>query len=143
MGNETDFPVDRRAIGTFADIVALAPEHEAVLKALRALALELHPALIEVARPGDRAVSWGWGPKKMSEAYVYALPYKTHVNLGFYRGAFLHDPTGLLKGTGKAMRHLTLHGPDEIGGAAMRALWVAAREERREALGLRIVDAKG
>jgi len=78
-----------KAVGTFAQIVALAPQHEALLRALRALAFALHPDLVEVSRPGDRAVSWGWGPKKLSEAYACALPYRDHVNLAFYRGAEL------------------------------------------------------
>jgi len=125
-------------IGTFEDIVALAPKHEAVLRALRALAVQVHPDHVEVARPGDRAVSWGWGPKKMSEAYAYALPYKNHVNLGFYRGADLPDPEGRLKGTGKAMRNVSIRSAEEVADPALRALIVAAREERRAALGLGI-----
>lgn len=123
-------------IGTFEDIVALAPEHETTLLALRGLAREIHPGHIEVARPGDRAVSWGWGPKKMSEAYAYALPYKDHVNLGFYRGADLPDPHGMLKGTGKAMRHLSIRHPEDLNHPDVRALIIAAREERRKGLGL-------
>lgn len=122
------------AIGTFDQIVALAPRHEALLRALRALACDLHPGLVEVARPGDRAVSWGWGPKKMREAYACALPYRDHVNLAFYRGAVLPDPGGLLRGTGKAMRHVSIVRLDQLGDPAIRALLVAAREERREAL---------
>jgi len=122
-------------IGTFEDIVALAPQHEAVLRALRALAFGLHPELVEVARPGDRAVSWGIGPKKMSEAYAYALPYEKHVNLGFYRGASLADPTQRLKGTGKALRHLSLIDAGAVDHPDIRALLVAARLERVAALG--------
>jgi hypothetical protein len=123
-------------IGTFEDIVALAPAHEPLLRALRALAFQLHPELVEVARPGDKAVSWGWGPRKMSEAYAYALPYTGHVNLGFYRGAFLPDPAGRLKGTGAALRHVSLKTAAELSDPAIRALMVAARDERRAALGL-------
>jgi hypothetical protein len=122
-------------IGTFEDIVRLAQQHEAVLRALRRLAVSLHPELVEVARPGDRAVSWGHGPKKMSEAYAYALPYEKHVNLGFYQGATLADPAGLLKGTGKALRHHSLSSAEEVDRPEIRALMVAAREERRMALG--------
>ncbi len=124
------------AAGTFAQIVALAPQHEALVLALRALAFALHPDVVEVSRPGDRAVSWGWGPKKMSEAYACALPYRDHVNLAFYRGAELPDPEGLLRGTGKAMRHVPLVGADQLDAPAIRALLVAAREERRLALRL-------
>ncbi|WP_294250527.1 DUF1801 domain-containing protein [uncultured Sphingomonas sp.] len=124
------------AIGTFDQIVALAPRHDALLRALRALAFDLHPGLFEVSRPGDRAVSWGWGPKKMSDAYACALPYRDHVNLAFYRGADLPDLAGLLRGTGKSMRHVPLTAPEEVDAPAIRALLVAAREERRLALGL-------
>ena len=123
-------------IGSFDDIVALAPAQEAVLRALRALAFELHPRLVEVSRPGDRAVSWGWGAKKMSEAYAFALPYRSHVNLGFYRGAALPDPDGLLRGTGKAMRHVQVRDIEDVAVPGLRALMLAAREERRVALGL-------
>ena len=114
----------------------MAPAHEALLRLLRAMAFELHPGLVEVARPGDKAVSWGWGPKKMSEAYAYALPYAGHVNLGLYRGAFLPDPDRRLKGTGAALRHVSLKTPEEVNDPAIRALMLAAREERRAALNL-------
>lgn len=122
------------AIGTFDQIIALEPQHEAVLRALRALVMALHPECVERSRPGDRAVSWGWGPKKMSEAYAYALPYTGHVNLGFYQGARLADPMGKLRGTGKAMRHLPISRIDQLDDPAVRDLLIAAREERRRAL---------
>jgi hypothetical protein len=123
-------------VGTFEQIIALEPQHDALLRALRVLAFELHPNLVEVSRPGDRAVSWGWGPKKMSEAYACALPYKDHVNLAFYRGANLADSSGKLRGTGKAMRHMPLTQIDQIGDVAVHDLLLAAREERRQALRL-------
>ncbi|WP_313538186.1 DUF1801 domain-containing protein [Sphingomonas sp.] len=129
------------AVGTFAQIVALAPQHEALLHAVRALARALHPSAVEVSRPGDRAVSWGWGPKKTSEAYACALPYRDHVNLAFYRGADLPDPAGLLRGTGKAMRHVPLVAPDQLYDPAIGLLLVAAREERRHALRLAAATA--
>lgn len=124
------------AIASFKDIVALAPQHEELLRALRALVADVHPGHIEVSRPGDRAVSWGRAPKKMSEAYACALPYRDHVNLAFYRGTALPHPAGRLKGSGKAMRHATLTHIGEVADPALRALLLAAKEERREALGL-------
>ena len=72
----------------------------------------------------------------MSEAYACALPYKDHVNLAFYRGADLADPTGKLQGTGKAMRHMSITRLDQLSEAAVRDLLVAARDERRQALQL-------
>lgn len=125
-----------KAVGSFEDVIALEPQHTALLFAMRALASEIHPDHVEVCRPGDRAVSWGWGPKKMSEAYLCALPYKAHVNLAFYRGADLPDPNGNLRGTGKAMRHVPIVDVSQLAQGWLRKLIIAAREERRSALGL-------
>ena len=45
-------------------------------------------------------------------AFGYVNAFKAHVNVGFFRGAELADPGGLLEGTGKFMRHVKLR-PDE------------------------------
>src|SRR5262252_7419368 len=39
--------------------------------------------------------------------FAYVNAFKAHVNVGFYLGATLKDPVGLLEGTGKRMRHVT------------------------------------
>ena len=44
-------------------------------------------------------------------AFGYVNAFKGHVNVGFFRGAEIADPGGLLEGTGKFMRHVKL-GPD-------------------------------
>lgn len=118
----------------FDAFLALEPRHETLLRALRQLVLTLHPGAVEVVRLGDRALSWGWGEKKMSEAYAYAIPYAGHVNLGFYRGTSLPDPAGRLAGTGKAMRHLRLSAPTDLDDPTIAPLLVAARDERHRAL---------
>ncbi|MBV9242286.1 MAG: DUF1801 domain-containing protein [Acidobacteria bacterium] len=46
-------------------------------------------------------------------AVGYVNVFTSHVNVGFFRGADLDDPTGLLEGTGKFMRHVKLS-PDRI-----------------------------
>ncbi|MEM7233550.1 MAG: DUF1801 domain-containing protein [Planctomycetota bacterium] len=46
-------------------------------------------------------------------AFAYVDAFTAHVNVGFYRGAELDDPTGLLEGTGKYMRHVKLR-PDHV-----------------------------
>src|SRR5215813_7777993 len=45
-------------------------------------------------------------------ALGYVNVFTSHVNVGFFRGAELDDPTGQLVGTGKFMRHVKLR-PDE------------------------------
>lgn len=44
-------------------------------------------------------------------AFAYVACHKAHVNVGFFRGAHLEDPAGILQGTGKNMRHVKLR-PD-------------------------------
>lgn len=55
-------------------------------------------------------------------AFGYVNVFKAHVNIGFFHGASLADPAGVLQGTGKFMRHVkAMPGalPDE---SALRAL---------------------
>ena len=40
--------------------------------------------------------------------FAYVNAFKAHVNVGFFHGATLPDPAGLLEGTGKYMRHVKL-----------------------------------
>ena len=56
---------------------------------LREVVLTVHPQAVEVVRLGDRAATYGLGPRKMSEGYCYVLPHTRWVNLGFYKGAGL------------------------------------------------------
>ena len=67
----------------------------------------------------------------MLDGYAYILPYKRWVNLGFYQGAELADPEGLLEGTGAKMRHVKVRSVDEARRAAVRALVREALERRR------------
>jgi hypothetical protein len=59
-------------------------------------------------------------------AFGYVNAFTAHVNVGFFRGAELADPAGLLEGTGKFMRHVKI-GPDrEVDAAALLKLIQAA-----------------
>ena len=40
--------------------------------------------------------------------FAYVNVFTLHVNVGFFHGASLPDPAGLLQGTGKFMRHVKL-----------------------------------
>jgi hypothetical protein len=122
----------------FEDLVALAPQHTQILKGIRGLVKEVHPEAVEPVRLGDRAVTWGWGAAKMKEGYVYALPYASHVNLGFYDGSALPDPQHRLQGTGKMLRHVKIKADSELSALEIRQLIEAARDFRRAAL-----NAKG
>lgn len=122
--------------GTFDELIAgLDPEIEGIARHLRTLILNVHPDAVEVVRLGDRAASYGVGPKKMSEAYAYIMPQEGYVNLGFYNGVSLADPEWLMEGTGKRLRHVKVRSKEEAGRPALRRLIEGALAERREALG--------
>jgi hypothetical protein len=40
--------------------------------------------------------------------FAYVNVFKSHTNVGFFRGAHLDDPARLLEGSGKNMRHVKL-----------------------------------
>ena len=122
--------------GTFDDLVAgLDPNIEQIARSLRDLILRLDPDAVEVVRLGDHAASFGLGPKKMSEAYAYIMPKATYVNLGFYNGAALVDPAGLIEGTGKRLRHVKVYSSQEAEQPALHQLIETAKVERQQALG--------
>src|SRR6478736_3620193 len=41
-------------------------------------------------------------------AFGYVNAFRNHVNVGFFRGAEIADPAGLLEGTGRFLRHVKL-----------------------------------
>lgn len=59
-------------------------------------------------------------------AFAYVGAFKAHVNVGFFSGAELHDPNGLLQGTGKYMRHVKVVPATLPNEPALRALVDAA-----------------
>jgi hypothetical protein len=58
--------------------------------------------------------------------FGYVNSFKNHVNVGFFRGAKLEDPAGLLEGSGKRMRHVPLKPERRLNAAALRELIDAA-----------------
>jgi hypothetical protein len=52
--------------------------------------------------------------------------FKRHVDIEFWRGTTLPDPSGLLEGTGKNMRNVKVHTVVDARAPALRALLRAA-----------------
>ena len=55
-------------------------------------------------------------------AFAYVGVFKAHVNVGFFNGAELLDPAGLLEGTGRFMRHVKLRPAVQVDEVALCAL---------------------
>lgn len=92
------------------------PKNRTVIRALRRFVGRAAPKLTE-------SVKWGngcWVKGKAPVSYVYSAP--DHVQFGFFRGASLDDPRGLLQGKGEYVRHVKLRTPKDLDEAAFRAL---------------------
>ncbi len=108
-------------------------------RAIQALAMSLRSLVLEEMAPcheniydAYNAVAIGYGPTdRLKDGIFHIAVYSGHVNLGFNHGATLDDPLGILKGTGKQIRHITIKTKEdvarpEIRSYIRRALQVAA-----------------
>ena len=66
--------------------------------------------------------------------FGYVNSFKSHVNVGFFYGAALEDPAGLLEGSGKRMRHVKLKSGGQPNTAALSGLIDAAYVDIRTRL---------
>lgn len=55
-------------------------------------------------------------------AFGYVNAFKAHVNVGFFRGAEIADPAGMLEGTGKFMRHVKLRPDRDVNAEQLMKL---------------------
>ena len=65
-------------------------------------------------------------------AFAYVDVYKAHVNVGFFHGVNLDDPSSLLQGSGKAMRHVKLRPFEKVEGAALQGIIVSAFSDMKD-----------
>jgi hypothetical protein len=127
---------DSETVGTFDQILEdCDPQIAAIASALKVRIAAMHRDHVEIVWPRMRIASYGIGPKKMSEHYAYIAPQTKHVNLGFYHGAALKDPTGLLDGTGKNLRHVKISTLAEVSKKQIGDLLKASLEEIRRSVG--------
>ncbi len=74
-------------------------------------------------------------------AFAYVNAFRAHVNVGFFRGAAIADPMGLLEGTGKFMRHVKLRPGGEFDAAALTKLIDAAYLDMKRRVQMESVPA--
>jgi hypothetical protein len=117
--------------------VLLARLEPAVVELVRAADELVHvvdPYVVRVVWPHQGTDGYGVGPAKNSEHYAYLATFARHLNLGCNHGASLGHG-GLLGGTGKAFRKLTVRSADDLRDPRLTPLLRAARIERLTALG--------
>lgn len=67
-------------------------------------------------------------------AFAYVNAFKAHVNVGFFRGAEITDPDGLLEGTGKFMRHVKLRPECDVNARGLTKLIETAYTDMKRRL---------
>jgi len=105
-------------------------------RAIQDLALKLRSLVLKEIAPcceniydAYNAVAIGYGSSdRLQDGVFHIAVYANHVNLGFNHGATLDDPLGILKGTGKRIRHITLKTPVDLAKPEVRAYVRRARK---------------
>lgn len=87
--------------------------------------LALLPGVTEEADAAANVVGYGFGPGYKHLICTLILS-KKGVKLGFYKGAGLPDPHGLLAGSGKVHRYVELASPEAAEDVRLEALIHAA-----------------
>jgi hypothetical protein len=67
-------------------------------------------------------------------AFGYVNVFKAHANVGFFRGAEIADPHGMLDGNGKFMRHVKLRPEHGVDSAALKQLIETAYSDMKRRL---------
>lgn len=109
-------------------------------RAIQKLALQLRALVLEEMAPCHEniydaysAVAIGYGTSdRLSDGICHIAVYTQHVNLGFNQGSLLDDPRGILKGSGKLVRHLTIKTQDDLARPEIRTFLKRALKLARE-----------
>src|SRR5579862_1168450 len=58
--------------------------------------------------------------ERMKDQVVYIGLYAEHINRGFYSGAAMDDPEGVVEGSGKQLRHIKIRLQADLGTPVIR-----------------------
>ena len=84
-------------------------------------------ALVRSAVPdADLAVKWSRLVFTTVGPFCYIKPAKAHMSIGFWWGARIDDPDGVLEGDGEKMRHVTFREGDRVDRELLAPLVQAA-----------------
>ena len=80
----------------------------------RGLAEELRSLVRGAGPPFTESIKWGHPNYALSGnvCYIDSHDEKGFAYLGFFNGALLSDPTGIVEGTGKGLRHVKVRAVD-------------------------------
>ena len=98
-----------------------ASEIKATELALRDLIRREFPGVAESVDFGNKLLAFG-ASMKMRDLMFAVIAHKQHVNLQLADGVDLPDPTRIVEGTGKRIRHVKVRSVEQAGSPAIREL---------------------
>ena len=107
------------------------PELAAIERALRATIRAEVPDAVEQVDFGNRLIAFGRS-MKMRGLLFAIIAHQSWVNLQLADGAVLPDPSGLIEGTGKRIRHVKIRSVEAASSAPVAALIEAQLAARPE-----------
>lgn len=75
---------------------------------------EVRRIILQAAPAAKESFKWAQPVYEVNGPFAYIKAFKNSVNFGFWRGADIDDPDGLLQGSGEKMRHFKINTPDDI-----------------------------
>lgn len=93
---------------------------------------ELRRVVDEAAPDARSTIKWAQPVWESNGPFAYVKAFSRSVNIGFWRGAQLDDPTGILEGEGDRMKHVSLREGDSVPSDGLRAFVRQAVQLNRE-----------
>ena len=99
------------------------PIVEAARKVVRVVAPDAEEVPCQTRRPRSPSMMWKLVRYVVSGEVVVTIgTFTKHASMFFARGSELEDPQGVLEGTGKSLRYITLRAPSDAKGAAVKEI---------------------
>ena len=93
---------------------------------------QLRKLVLDTAPNAEEAIKWSQPVYSENGPFCYIKAFKKHVNFGFWRGAQLDDPSGLLQSGGKKMGHVRIDSLEDIRPDVFKTLVRQAVELNRQ-----------
>lgn len=107
------------------DIARLTADHtpqiKAIEEALRSAIKAEFADVMEHVDFGNKLIAYGRSMRMRDLAFAI-IAHREHVNLQLADGVALPDPTGIVEGTGKRIRHVKVRSVEAARSAAVRDL---------------------
>ena len=120
-----DPDADANAAQLEADIDRLLAQHpaeiQAIERAVRATILAELPDAVQHVDFGNKLIAFGRS-MKMRGLLFAIIAHASSVNLQLADGADLPDPTGIVEGTGKRIRHVKIRSVEAASAAPLLAI---------------------